>query len=65
MQRLAGIADIVAPHAEVANQQALASDAVGLEPGAVGGIERVPGGNAGGAPVGEVFYQLLPAIDDR
>jgi hypothetical protein len=55
MQRLARVADIVAPDAEIANHQPLPPDAVGLEPGAVRRIERVLGSNEGGAPVGEVF----------
>jgi hypothetical protein len=43
MQRLAGIADIMTPDAEIAHGEGFAAAAVRIEPGAVGGR----GGGAG------------------
>ena len=65
VQRLAGIADEMAPDPQVADRQLFATAAIEVEPGTVGGISRGARPDGGGPPIGEVLHQLLPAIDDR
>ena len=64
MQRLRGVAVVVAPDADVAQGELLAQPAVGLEPGALLGRGRRLGALDGGAPIGEVLADLLPAVED-
>ena len=64
MHRLAGVARIVTPDTEVADENRLAAPAVGIEPGAIFGADGRLRADGCRTPVTEILHQLLPAIDD-
>src|SRR4051812_11096948 len=65
MQGLRGVADVVAPDANIAKRQLLAKPAIGFEPSPLLRGGRCLGALHRSAPIGEVLPDLLPAVDDR
>ncbi len=64
VQRIGGVADKVGPHAQVFDGLLLTAQAVRRQPRPVRGIGRQLLAGAVGPPIGQVFHQLLPAVDD-
>ena len=63
MVRLRAVADIVTHDADVAQDQGLATQAVGAVPGLALHVRLALFGGVQHAPIGEVAAQLLPAVD--
>ena len=61
--RLRAVADIVTHDADVAQDQGLATQAVGAVPGLALHVRLALFGGVQHAPIGEVAAQLLPAVD--